>query len=343
MKKVYELSLLSSEEDDYYHLQFKPKYDSDKNFGGEIWIDKSTFNPIEVVLRIENATVKPFIPIFPTDSIGDIYMNITQRFEPFDDYVLPSLLRFDYGFDSYTPLNTDYPVSVKNLGSIKPIQSDGVMYYYDYGQPFFEPIFEYQADLNDYQKIQNTPYNPAFWKLESVMAESERMEAAMVFFESNGRLQNHGDANLDPIFEGMGSQLGQFNSYWAESNRLYFLEDFQNRPQRVVSNGYKTTAIRSQYLLDVEIYLDIVEAPDTLIYLTETVFDIYDSYYYVDYDTLSNPFINLYFDLAEVARRRIENEIQGMSELSVDSVYHVYFKEVSALRKAQSDYLDETR
>ncbi len=342
MMKTYELSLLSSDADDYYHLQFKPKKDADKIFEGEIWIDKSTYDPIEVKLKIEYAAVKPFVPIFPTDSLADTFMQITQRFNRVDDHVLPSLLRFEYGFDSYTPIDTRYPISVKNLGSIKPVRSDGVMYYYDYDDPFFTPVFDYAVDLNDYQKIQNTPYHPNFWQVESALVESERMEKSIAFFEQHGRLTNHGDTPLDTLFVGMGSYMDHTNSFWSDSTRLAMNEDFLRTATKADNDVYNSAPIRTKYLLDVKVYLDIVETPDTLFYYTESVFDVYNSYFNLPFDSLTNDFVNIYFDLAEIARRELEQRLASEPDLTTDKIAMIYQTQMVALRKKHEKYMDDT-
>jgi hypothetical protein len=341
MMKTYELSLLSSDDDDYYHLMFKPKTDENKIFGGEIWIEKETFNPIEIKLKIEQAVVKPFIPIFPTDSLADIFMQITQRFDVFDDVLVPSLQRFEYGFDSYTPYDTRFPISPRNLGAIKPIRSDGVMYYYDYDQPFIKPKYKYVVELNDYQKIQNTPYHANFWNVESALVESDRMEQSLSFFKQYGRLSNQGSTQLDDLFLGMGTYMDHTNSFWSDSLRLRVNTDFLNT--EVSSHeGFHSVPIRSRYQLSTQVYLDVVETSDTLFYFTETVFDIYNSFYNLESDSMTNVFVNLYFDLAEVARREIEKEIESLETLSVERINAIYDKQMTALYYRQQRYLDET-
>lgn len=341
MMKTYELSLLSSDDDDYYHLAFKPKADENKIFAGEIWIDKETFNPIEIKLKIEQALVKPFIPIFPTDSLADIFMHITQRFDVFDEVLVPSLQRFEYGFDSYTPYDTRFPISPQNLGAIKPIRSDGVMYYYDYGEPFIKPKYKYVVELNDYQKIQNTPYHASFWNVESALVESDRMEQSLSFFKQYGRLSNQGNTQLDDLFLGMGSYMDHTNSFWSDSLRLRVNMDFLNTE---MSNheGYQAVPIRSRYHLSTQVYLDVVETSDTLFYFTEAVFDIYNSFFNLENDSLTNVFINLYFDLAEIARREIVAEIEALETLSVERINAIYNEQMTSLHYRQQRFLDET-
>jgi hypothetical protein len=343
MKKIFRLSLLSSGDDDpYFHILFEPKSDPQKTFSGEIWVDKETYRPIEIKLHIENALVKPFVPIFPSDSLVDIEMNITQRFETFQGDLVPSLLRFDYAFDSYIPIDKTKPIGKSNLKKIKPVRSDGILYYYKYGEPFINPVFEYRAELNDYQKIQNTPYHQAFWELSPALVQSERMEESLAFFEEHGLLNNHSSQVDDFLFDGMGSNMDHTNPFWTDTFRLRFDEDFKKNLEAQQIDSRYVVPDRAKYELDVEIFLDIVETEDTVVYYTETVFDIFQSFYNLPSDSLTNSFVNIYFDMGEIARREMVEKIEALDELSPDAILRIYEKGMEKLKSDWEAYLDKT-
>jgi len=343
MKKTYRLSLLSSGDDDpYFHILFEPRADPQKTFSGEIWVDKETYRPIEIKLHIESALVKPFVPIFPSDSLVDIEMNITQRFESFQGDLVPSLLRFDYAFDSYIPIDKTKPIGKSNLKKIKPVRSDGILYYYKYGKPFINPVFEYNGELNDYQKIQNTPYHQAFWDLSSALVQSERMEESLAFFEKHGLLNNHSSQVDDFLFDGMGSNMDHTNPFWSDIFRLRFDEDFKKNLEAQQIDSRYVVPDRARYELDVEIFLDIVQTEDTLVYYTETVFDIFQSFYNLPSDSLTNPFVNIYFDLAEIERREMIEKIEALHELSPEAILSIHEKGMEKLKSEWEVYLDQT-
>lgn len=343
MKKTYTLSLLSSGDDDpYFHILFEPKVDPQKTFSGEVWVDKETYRPIEIKLHIENALVKPFVPIFPSDSLVDIEMNITQRFDEYQGDLVPSLLRFDYAFDSYIPIDKTKPIGKSNLKKIKPVRSDGILFYYKYGEPFINPLFEYRAELNDYQKIQNTPYHQAFWDLSSALVQSERMEESLAFFEKHGRLNNHSSQVEDFLFDGMGSNMDHTNPFWTDTFRLRFDEDFKENLEAQQIDSRYVVPDRAKYGLDVEIFLDIVQTEDTVVYYTETVFDIFQSFYNLPSDSLTNPFVNIYFDMGEIARRGMVEKIDNLDELSPQAILEIHEKGMAKLKSEWEAYLDKT-
>jgi len=343
MKKTFRLSLLSSrDEDPYLHILFEPLVDQQKTFSGEIWVDKETYRPIEIKLHIENALVKPFVPIFPSDSLVDIEINITQRFETYQGDLVPSLLRFDYAFDSYIPIDRNKPLGTDNIQKIKPVRSDGILYYYKYDEPFIDPIFEYRVELNDYQKIQNTPYHAAFWELSSALVQSERMEESLAFFAEHGRLNNHSEKVDEVLFDGIGSNMDHTNPFWTDTFRLRFDEEFKENLEAEQIDSRYIVPDRAKYELDVEIFLDIVETEDSVVYYTETVFDIFQSYYNLPSDSLTNSFVNIYFDMGEIARREMVEKIETLDELSPEAILKTHEKGMAKLKSEWEVYLDKT-
>lgn len=64
-----------------------------------------------------------------------------------------------------------------------------------------------------------------------------------------------------------------------------------------------------RYHLEVQIFLDINELCDSVQLITKTIFDPYSSYYKFPTTKESQAFINIYFDLMEIERRKIEKEL----------------------------------
>ncbi len=344
MMKTYSLSLLSSVDDDeYHHILFEPMMEPGKFFAGEIWVDKETYEPIEIKLRIREAEIKPFEPIFPTDSIGNIYMDITQRFDKYQGEIVPTLLRFEYGFNSFVPLDKKRPISRNNLLAVKPVHSDGIMYYYDYGVPFIKPVFDYQTNLDDYQKIQNTPYHEAFWTQEAVLLRSDRQEAALQFFQQNGLLNNYSEQAIEPLKTNLGTKLDHTNRIWSDSTRLVFDEKFKQELKAQQFDSRYVIPDKAKYNLNVELYLDIVETDDTLIYFSKTVFDAYDSYYNLQQDSLTNPFINIHFDLCEMARRDFEAKVKLLDNPSATDILKTHSQIKADLDERMEVYFSRTQ
>jgi hypothetical protein len=223
-----------------------------------------------------------------------------------------------------------------------PIKSDGILYYYKYGEPFIDPVFEYRSEFNDYQKIQNTPYYAAFWDLSSALVQSERMEESLAFFAEHGLLNNHSSQVDDFLFDGMGSNMDHTNPFWTDTFRLRFDEDFKKKLEAQQFDSRYVIPDRAKYELDVEIFLDIVQTEDTLVYFTETVFDIFQSYYNLPSDSLTNPFVNIYFDLAEMERRKMVKKIESLDELSPEAILTIHQKGMEKLKSEWEVYLDKT-
>ncbi|MCA1764328.1 MAG: carboxypeptidase-like regulatory domain-containing protein [Cryomorphaceae bacterium] len=343
MKTTYKLSLLSAGDNDpYFHILFEPKANSESTFSGEIFVDKTTYRPIEIKLFIENAQVKPFEPIFPSDSLVDIKMTIIQRFEDFEGDLVPSLLRFEYAFDSYIPIESDKPIGKNNLKKIKPVQSDGILYYYNHADPFIEPTFQHTAALNDYQKIQNTPYHKAFWELSPALVQSERMNESLEFFEKHGRLHNHSSVLDDNLFKGIQSIVDHTNPFWSDSTRLRFSDDFRKKLEAEETDPRYALPRRAKYHLKTEIYLDIVQTQDTVVFHSKPVFDVFESFYNLPGDSLTNPFLNIYFDLTEIEHRAMNAQINRLENPKPDAILQIHNRSTERLENELEVYLKQT-
>lgn len=59
-----------------------------------------------------------------------------------------------------------------------------------------------------------------------------------------------------------------------------------------------------------QVFSDFVELKDSSYIITETILDPFFTFYYLPVDKYTNCFLNLYFDLCEIERRKFEKEIK---------------------------------
>ena len=87
--------------------------------------------------------------------------------------------------------------------------------------------------------------------------------------------------------------------------------------------------IIDQYDLVVKIYVDINSYKDSTNILTSTIFDPYESYYYLPMDSKTHCFVNLYFDLCEIERRKLEESLRAEKNNihRINEVYNNFLKE----------------
>jgi hypothetical protein len=64
--------------------------------------------------------------------------------------------------------------------------------------------------------------------------------------------------------------------------------------------------ISALYHLEAQLYYDFIPSADTFVLMISCILDPYLTYYNLSVDPAVNCFINMYFDLCEIARRKFE-------------------------------------
>ena len=66
-----------------------------------------------------------------------------------------------------------------------------------------------------------------------------------------------------------------------------------------------------KYHLGVKLFVDINTYLDSTSIFSATIFDPYVSFYHLPIDNKTHCFINMYFDICEIERRKLENEMKA--------------------------------
>ena len=91
----------------------------------------------------------------------------------------------------------------------------------------------------------------------------------------------------------------------------------------------------NRYNLEVQILLDYNDICDSIHISTKTVFDPYSSFYYFETSRESQVFINIYFDLIEIERRKLELEISQVIKdyQLVEALYNKAKERIESLKE----------
>lgn len=331
VKKNYLLHLESSYDSlqPVYIIEFIAKNTEGHFFNGKVHVLKSNFLPLKLELRIQNTTHHPFRPLFPNSKIRSASMQINKIFEFKNDSCYVHHVDFNY------KLNYD----VQNQTRI--VNSKGLMYFYDYHAPFYPPLFNYNRDADDYRKITGLSYNESFWDLNTVLENSKSMKQKRAYFEQEGLLINYkNDGNRK-----QGLQKGSFfeNSdlKWSDSLRLSIkgngIANDTSEKAPVAGETFRA----DRYALKAGIFVDVNPVEEGLQHYSTAVFKVNDSYYHLKEEAVTNCFINIYFDLVEMERRKMEKEMEknpnswahikscyAAALLEIENTGLKYFKEV---------------
>jgi hypothetical protein len=93
--------------------------------------------------------------------------------------------------------------------------------------------------------------------------------------------------------------------------------------------------------LHAQIFLDINEDEDTIRHFSVTVLDVFKSYFESDNPRQAACFLNIYFDLCEMERRRMEQQIKR-SKSSVSQIIEIHQKATRSIQDLTDQYLQKT-
>lgn len=321
MKHFFNLSLLELTEQ-YTHIAFKPSQDLGHYFSGEVWVDKQ-YNLLKIQLNGENISVFPFVPIIPSDSISNFSIQVTEVFKPFNSTYLPSYINFSYQFDYKSTRDSSFKYVSKLFNSYN---TKGILYFYEYSKPFILPYFDYDPTYDDYKKISFIPYNTVFWNTNNKVPLTESQKQDLGFFTKkeyplnynakyywNSKISGDDSINIrDNFFE-------NYNIFWSSNHRLSIFKSIENNEEKEVMGGIPATL----YDLNVQILLDVTRVGDSLYHNSYTIFDRHRSYFNLPRHPASNCFINIYFDLCEIERRKMEEKLSKVC-CDLDEISAIY-------------------
>ncbi len=310
MRRAFKLQLNQTYKntDDHaiFVISFRPKDPSISSFSGTIWIDTVTKQAQKLVLTATNTQQHPFLPLWPSDSIVSVDMEINYLFKEVESGTVIDFLYYDYQL-LYQNRDKDF-YTVKTAVVVHP---------YNYDSTFFIPRFEGPISrLSDYRKTQAYPYNKAFWRQIEHPISQENSEANALFFEQQSRLQN-----LDSLSQlsNTTTRKGFFESpclVWGE-RRIGIINDLESKEINV------SAPPSSQYQLVVQVLLDLNNYNGKVIATTTTILDPFQTFYHLKVEPSSQCFLNLYFDLVEMERRKFMQEIEEKN-LSTKQILELY-------------------
>lgn len=328
MKKRYNLRQIS--EDEYsYNISFSPKRYSSSYFSGEIWINKKTALIQKIQLNCPYALVHPFVA-FAEDTLKKVSLYITHSYTISGEESKLSYINFNYTLWHKSIRNNDSSVQYRahDLPE-REIRTAGIIYFYDYNTPFTLPFYEYNQYYTDFRKISLIPYNPGFWNNTTGLLYTDEQKRTVEFLEKNGSLINFNNLQI-----GKNGRKGFFetnNHIWTDSTRI-------NYERNVVLPG------RSQSVTNVkiaaQIYLDVNETNGKATHFSATVFDAMNSYAPEPIEPVTKCFMNIYFDLYEIERRKMEKQLSSR-HYSTEEIKHFYEETLRNVKKVISGYTSE--
>lgn len=328
LKKHYNLTLVNRFKDnnhDFIEIDFLPKLEKQRYFEGNVIIDLSVKQIAHLELNIKNAEKHPLLPIWPEDSLSQVNINLTYGFQLNNDQYRLNAINLVY--------DATYFKFKNNLNSFI-IKSVAALNLYNFDELFILPYFSFEdrSYQRDYRHINAIPYNDYFWKEMAEFRINTEKEALNQFFEDTKVETNK------TIFHLKSKE----NVLWFDYPYIHWTGE-RIIPKEASENiiyekAQRTTYISDLYHFEIKIYFDFNKINDTITYMTATIFDQNKSFYHMKHNNNTRKFINISFDLHEVYRRKIHNQVQGKSYDEALGIYNSLNKE---LEKLMAQYYKE--
>lgn len=349
-KKYFSLRIESEYTDtSSFHIVFLPRIENGGFFSGEAWIDKSSYALLKINLQIDNATIHPFVPVWHEDSLSDVSLHFSESFSQKSYSFVPENISFSYRFSYHNNMlfrsermNLTATETPDTAAQIKNVSTSGSLTFYDYENGFFLPHYKYDQEGSDYKKILSLPFNASFWSENQPLLYTEKQKSAIEFFNSNGVLINFRKNNaMKKVSRVAGNFFDGVNIPWSDTNRLALNQNNLESALRKDSLSESRSFRIDQYQLQTQIYLDENYSGDSVTHFSAAIFDLNNSYYNLNADHYTNCFLNIYFDLAEAARRKMEERLYA-NKYTVQQIDSIYSQTVAALSLQSEDFIKDS-
>lgn len=297
------------------NISCKTKKENSNSLNTNISIGVKSFEIYSLTCYGNIKTNTIFKPMIESHEIDSLYIEITLLFKnhPDDSAFLKNLI-VEYDLNYYDTLN------------IHNITSRMIVNLYDYYNEFYLPKFKFSNNDNDYIKLFHLHYDSIYWYKNYFSVESDIEKEYKDYFKESGTLVNY---DKNDSFDYLDSNVGVY-IIWSE-NKLKW-ENINNDSNYNPLHYFDGTSYRDRqfdddlFNIDIQIYIDVYKTDRSFNIYTESVFSKNASFYYLEKSSEALDFINLYFDIYEIARSRIVNTIKlskTITESIIDSIYNV--------------------
>lgn len=309
--------------DSVYVIGFTPKDTTGLYFGGQIWVNKTGKQIIRINLQCKHAQRHPFLPLFSIDRIKNVDFNITKTFSRLNGKTRLNHIRFTYNIDYISRAGNEDEYQFR-------VATSAVIYAFDYDQLFTIPRFPFKDEkIDDYKKISALPYNAFFWRYYNDYRLSDRKNLNEQFFSDTATITNMKLFAQHQLFS-----LGYFENAFIpwSPERILFKENVPVPGNKRIG---ELNFPADQYNLAVKIFMDINANADSTNILTATILDPMESFYLFPPDNVAHCFINIYFDLVEIERRKFEQalEISDKTNATAQKMYDELLVRIEALKQ----------
>ena len=303
---------------------------------GKIILNDSLLTVKSVVVEYSDVKSKIFSTLNKKDKIEALNLRFAYYYKPDEKDNSQMILERVY-------LDYDCKYYSAALKKQRDIETGISLLCYDYERGFEPVLFGDTCLTNDYQRIMTMPFNENFWKINYFVAEDEQKNAAVNFFANNGVLINYSQQT----FQSFPAIQTPYKEWRPDV--VLDKSDFKNQAKfQIVTGGHydPSQAKRSTdfpYFLDINLLLNYFDDHGKVGYSTKTLFNTHISFWLVQWDEQKKEYVNLYFDLCELANREIGKKLSALPAYNKETILKIYQEEMTNLRNRLKTFSKNTK
>lgn len=326
LKKYYNLKLISKYKDlgsnTIYEIGFSPKKKKEKYFEGKVWVDSTNMRIKKIILIKQDTKFHPFIAI-GLDSVKKVDLYISKTFFNIEGEQYINSINFKYKI-WYKPIDSSEFI----------ISTNAFLYAYNYDEKFHLPLYKFHNSVyHDYRQILSIPYNKLFWDNINEFRIDEGKENNDEYVNKSNTCSINRFVDLNSFKEGFFEHPFVF---WSKE-RIGFNDDNEDYTK------YANQIPSDRYNFNVQIFLDMNFFNDSLNILTKTIFDPFNSYYRFEHTDMSKAFINMYFDLMEIQRKKISEKIKQTPNINFEKIERIYKNQMIEAKRIGKQFFQEVQ
>lgn len=333
IKKLFRFEIekyFNEGEEERYVLVFQPK-SKGKYFEGKAFINatKMRLERLELYNNRKNDFVEP---INKGDKIDSLDYKMTLEFDPATNYAQLKNVQVDYSLLYFHASNA----------TRKKINTKALFYFYAHNNQFMTPLFSSVGQISDYNKILTIPFNSDFWKENYQLEKTKDQEYYTSFFQKHGVLINHSEKSQ------MSDYLKSNFQLWKRGERLSIkklnanlsVNQADKSKVTVKTDVYKQMPLSEMYAIDAQLMLDVSKIKKRNKVRLYTAINTTTSFYFLDRNNLSECYINMYFDLFEIERLKIEKELNE-KERSYEEIVNKFRGHLTGFNQQLKRFVNE--
>lgn len=329
---VAELVSTGSAPDGVDHLRVTPRKGHGEAFTLELWMEPGSDRVRSLQLSCTDCRRHPFLPLFDHGRIDTVDLRYRQTWSTTGP-PLPEVMELDYRMVYAGP---DF---------MQGFRTHAVMHAYDRSVPFILPLFTYTSEIPDYRKIGWLPEDSLFWVRQRPPLPTERQQRDMDFLRRN-------DLRRGGWYQRLSNErnfLTANYALWDAERRLWLQAMTSGDPRETSSRVTEGRSSDHAYSMEgpkvalvTQLYLDMDSMDGMFTHRTATVLDGYRSYYLEPEHPWTACFQNIWFDLCELERRRLEDRLR-MPGMTVERARVLHSEHSTRLASTTEEYLRTTK